>query len=360
MPGARVLLTGAFGSVGGHALAHCVRLGHAVTAVDVDTRANRRTAQKLAARHDFQTAWVDLREGEAVARAVASSRPEVVLHVAAVIAPHAFVHPELAEAVNVGGTRSLIQAATRLQNPPRFVLTSSYNVHGPRNPYRNLPPLTGDTPLAPADSYGRHKAMAEALLEASGLPWTTLRLPAVLATDPKWGSDAVFLKFFYMLSPDRREHLLDARDAGLALAHAVEANGVVGRAWNLGGPEQDCRVIGIDFHHKGMSARGLMGMRPGAFRLSHPDVDESWFAEDWVDTAPSQAVLSYQQHSFADHLELQRFEAGRAYWLMRGLARVIRYKLESGSPYLRRPHEPDPTPHDEVVRQTFQMTPPPA
>ena len=355
MNGPRVLLTGAFGNVGSNTLIHAVGLGQDVHAFDIDTPANRSREQALAAEHRFTTHWGDLRNSATVQRVVHQARPEVVLHVAAVIAPHAFVNPELAEQVNVGGTVNLLSALTRLDDPARFVLTSSITVHGPRNPHRNLPPLTGSTPVAPADNYACHKALAEALVAESGLSWSVLRLPAVMPTDPRWGTDPVFLKFFFLLPPDRREHLLDSRDAGLALANAVTADSITGRAWDLGGPEVDCRVIAIDFHRRGMEALGLSPMREHVFRRAHPEVDESWYAEDWVDTTPSQAVLSYQQNTFADHLEFKRSQAGASYYAMRVMAPLVRQHLENQSPYRRRPAEPDATPLWDVIRETFEL-----
>jgi nucleoside-diphosphate-sugar epimerase len=350
MSGARVLLTGAFGNVGANALAHLVRLGHDAHAFDLETDANRR--RQSAATGPFTTHWGDLTDPESVARAFETARPEVVLHTAALIAPLAFVRPALAQRVNVDGTRHLIAACERMDDPPRFVFTSSYTVHGPRNPYRDLPPIDGETPVAPADPYAAHKVAGEQMLADSALSWVVLRLPAVMATEADWGRDPAFLRFFFLLSPDRREHLLDSRDAGLALANAVEADGIVGRRFALGGPESDCRVLGIDFHRRGMAALGLGAMPESAFRRSHPDVDASWYAEDWVDTTASEQALNYQQHTFADHLEFKRRQAGASYWAMRALSPLIGLYMRRQSPR-GFPVTPDPTPMWDVTERAF-------
>jgi len=351
MGGARVLVTGAFGNVGANTIGQLLKLGHEVHAFDVRTPGNEKRQARLVGR--FQTHWGDLRDAESVQKVVGDVRPQVVLHIAAVIAPLAFVHPELAEAVNVGGTRLLIEACQRLQEPPRIVLTSSYTVHGPRNPYRDLPPIVGDTPVAPADPYAKHKVRCEQMLASSGLQWTVLRLPAVMPTDPEWGRDPVFLKFFFLLSPDRKEHLLDSRDAGLALANAVEADGIDGLCLALGGPEEDCRVRGIDYHRRGMAAIGLRGMSEKAFRLSHPEHDDSWYGEDWVDTTRSQALLKYQQNTLADHLDFQRRQAGGTYYAMRLFAPLIRMYMHRQSPFLGGTNAPDAEPMWDVTARTF-------
>ncbi len=354
MTGARVLLTGAFGNVGAHAIEQLLALGHEVHAFDLDTKANRRRAARLQARGArFSCCWGDLRERERVHAIVEAARPEVVLHVAAVIAPLAYVNPELARAVNVDGTNHLLSACKRLELPPRVVLVSSYTVHGPRNPHRKLAPLTGETPTAPLDNYGRHKVWAEQTLRQSGLEWTILRLPAVLATDKSWGRDPAFLRFFFLLPPSRREHLLDSRDAGLALARAVEAD-VAGCCFALGGPEHDCRVIAYDYHRTNMEALGLRPIPKAAFRRADPACDAAWYAEDWVDTGPSQAALNYQRHSFADYLDFMRSQAGLSRYLLRLLAPMIARRLASQSPFLNI-HEPDSNSMAEVIRTTFKM-----
>lgn len=353
MSGARVLLTGAFGNVGTHALGHLVRLGHYVHALDLDTGPNRKRRTELGA--GFETHWGDITDAEALGRTFAQVRPEVVIHTAAIIAPLAFLQPQLARAVNVDGTRALIEACSRMDDPPRLVFTSSYTVHGPRNPHRDLPPITGDTPLAPADPYAVHKVECEEMLADSNLPWVIVRLPAVMATDPKWGRHPAFMKFFYCLPPDRREHLIDARDAGLALAHAVEADAIEGKRFAVGGPESDCRVLGIEYHRLAMRALGLTATEERAFRRADPDVDAAWYGEDWVDTTASQAALSYQQHTFADYRDFMRKQAGFSYWPMRALSPLIKAYLHRQSPFIRDPGRIDSTPLYEAVLKALDL-----
>ncbi len=352
MAGARVLLTGAMGSVGRHTLRHLIRLGHDVHAFDLPTPATVARQQTFDSRR-FTMHWGDLRDLHRVSQIVASARPEVVLHVGAVIAPVAYVHDALAEAVNVQGTANLIECARKMPAPVRFVFTSSYSVHGPRNPHRALDPITGETPVAPGDNYGRHKVRGEQMVRASGLPWMILRLPAVLPTDPSWGRSPPFLKFFFLLDPDRREHLLDARDAALGLAHAVEADGV-GQAFALGGPP-DCRVLGREFHVRLMEARGLRPLPSSAFRRAHPEVDEAWYFEDFVDTTKSQAVLRYQQHTFADYLAFVRQRAGFKRYGMKFLAPLVSRYMAKYSPYVGRAQELDRTPMADVICDVFGL-----
>ncbi len=355
---AKVLVTGAFGNVGANALRHLSQQGHTITAFDVKTPANEKTAQALAAEARFNIVWGDLRQADSVRDAVMQAAPDAILHIAAVIAPTAYVVPQVAYDVNVTGTQNLIEAAQALAQdaptPPKFVFVSSYSVHGPRNPYRNLPPLTGDTPVNPQDNYGRHKVIGEQAVQASGLPWTILRLPAVLATSSGWGQAPEFMKFGFLLPMDRREHVLDSRDAGLALANSVSTD-VDGRIFDLGGPEEDCRVVGRDFMAASLRARGLRPFPESANRLADPDRDDSWYYEDWIDTHETQAVLKYQQHSFADYLALVKQQAGVTRFVLPVFAPLIMRQLLKASSTYGNPPTYDGLTVWEAVKQAFNL-----
>lgn len=148
---AKVMLTGAFGNVGEYTLRALVAEGHEVVAFDTRSDATVAKADRMAGELAHTTVWGDLTDAAGTRAAVAAARPDAIVHVAAIIAPLAYVRPELAHRVNVEGTRNLI-AAARACGEPRFVFTSSYSVHGPRNPHRGLAPIDGDTPVDPRDN----------------------------------------------------------------------------------------------------------------------------------------------------------------------------------------------------------------
>ena len=94
-------------------------------------------------------------------RLVAETSPTVIIHLAAVIPPAIYRHPELARRVNVDATVALLRAAQSSPHPVRFIQASSNAVHGARNPHRHQELLREDTPLQPSDLYGAHKAEVE-------------------------------------------------------------------------------------------------------------------------------------------------------------------------------------------------------
>lgn len=352
----RVLLTGAFGNVGANALAHLSEQGYETFAFDVRNPRSEKLAAELSNTYRFTTLWGDLRAQASVSQAVEEAQPDAILHVAAVIAPTAYVIPEVAYDVNVNGTRHLLDAAKELANAPQVVFTSSYSVHGPRNPHRNLPPLTEDTPVNPGDSYGRHKVEGEEMVRASGLPWTILRLPAVMATAVDWGQSPEFLKFAFLLPLDRRQHTIDSRDAGLALANAIHNERAIERTFNIGGPEQDSRITGETFVETISAARGV-AIPPSAFRAAAPEVDDSWYYEDWVDTRKSQEVLQYQRCTFADYVQHIRRRTKFTRPFLRLLSPLVRGQVVKDSPYYGKPPDVSRESVWSLVCKTFGLDP---
>lgn len=349
----RVLLTGAFGTVGTHTLPYLVEQGHQVTCLDIRTAANERKQRDLAQRYRFAMVWIDLRQPRAVRQVIQQVEPEVIVHLAAMIPPLAYLDPQMAYEVNVGGTRHVIEAAQCLSPAPGFIYTSSYSIHGPRNPYKKLPLLTASTPPDPGDNYAQHKVAGEQMVQASGLPWTILRFCGVmpLALDRKAMSE--LLRFLFMLPVARRQHGIDCRDVGLAVANAASANAAQ-ETLVVGGGE-DWRVIAGQFMGSLFDALGPGRLPDAAFRLPDPDVDGSWYYEDWADTSKSQDLLDYQNHSLTEFLEDARRQAGALSALARPLAPLIRHFLVRQSPYHDRGDHTDSRSHWEHVCEVYGL-----
>jgi len=326
----KVMLTGAFGNVGEHTLRALVADGHDVVAFDTRSPATVSKAGRLEQQLRFRTVWGDLGDSATTRQAVIDARPSTIVHLAAVIAPIAYVKPGLAYRVNVEGTRNLI-AAAQAAGEPHLIFASSYSVHGPRNPHRDLPPIVGSTPVAPGDNYGRHKVAGEQDTRASGLPWTVIRLPAVASLDPGFARDPAFMRFASTIDPDQRRHGCDVRDVARAFAHSVEAD-VVGEDLVIAG-DRSWQMQAREHMRAILAARGLPGMPDAAFRRSDPGVDEAWYFEDAVDTTRSQQLLDYQQLSFDDHLDAVRRAAGASRYLLRALGPLVMRGMVQRSPF---------------------------
>ncbi len=154
-----VLVTGASGFLG---KAVCLQLtagGHTVSALV------RRPGSQPPGTHAVAG---DMTDRASLARAVHESAPGCVIHLAAEIATQR--DPAKIHAVNIDGTRALLEACAKLPTPPKFVFTSTVvtgDAHGAV--------LDEDTPLPVQTTYGRSKQDGEALVRESGLPWVIIR-----------------------------------------------------------------------------------------------------------------------------------------------------------------------------------------
>ena len=105
---------------------------------------------------------------------------DAVFHLAAVVSGQAETDFELGYAVNLDGTRHLLEAARHLCRRPIFVFASSCAVYGGDVPE----PITDTTHLTPQSSYGNQKAMGERLVadyhRKGFVVGTSLRLPTIV------------------------------------------------------------------------------------------------------------------------------------------------------------------------------------
>ncbi len=161
------LVTGAAGFLGRYLVRALLAQGEPVRALDL----HRPDDAEAAA--DWMIA--DIRDAAAVQHACADVK--VVYHLAALI-PQRRADPATMQAVNVGGTRNVLDAA-RAAGVRRVVFLSSVEVLG----VPTVIPCPEDGPLAPLGEYGRNKIAAEALCReaaARGLEVVILRPPTII------------------------------------------------------------------------------------------------------------------------------------------------------------------------------------
>ncbi len=270
------------------------------------------------------------------ARWTLSSRgvnPGAIVHLAAVIPPACYARPDLARAVNVEATRSLVRAASELSSPPRFVLASSVAAYGARNPHRGTALLGATTPLNPCDIYGTSKVEAERAVRSSGLEWVILRLGGVMTPAPQWGVGLDMVYFEGLLPVDGRIQTVDVRDVARAFVGATSTDATK-EVFLIGG-DQSHRVVQGAIRSGMARAMGLVGALPPG-RPGDPDRDRDWFTTDWMDTARAQEVLSFQHHSLPDIFAQTRDDVGWRRWPLRAAAPIVGAFLRPRSPYRHR------------------------
>jgi nucleoside-diphosphate-sugar epimerase len=125
---ARVCVTGAAGFIGGHVAEELLRQGHEVAGLDDFSSGKRETAELLGRSPGFTLVEGSIADPQSVARAVAGAK--WVFHLAAIPSvPVSMNEPERTNAVNVGGTVNVLDAARR-EGVDRVVLACSCAAYG--------------------------------------------------------------------------------------------------------------------------------------------------------------------------------------------------------------------------------------
>jgi len=199
-----------------------------------------------------------------------------VVHLAAIMPPLSESNQALAQAVNVGGTRAVLDAM-----PPEatLVLASSVATYG----LAQSEIVRIDRPQSPIDFYGKTKVQNEQDVLASGRPSAILRIsgisvPALLEIPRPW--------FF---ARDQQVEFVHLQDAALAVANCVGNPQALGRIWQIAGGAS-WRTTGQGYAEA--ICRAFDVPLESATYLDKPN----WPA--WYDTSDSQALLGYQEHTF--------------------------------------------------------------
>jgi len=218
----RILLTGATGFVGSHAVAALVTEGAAVRAL---VRPTSDTAA-LEAR-GIELVRGSLHDDALLGRAMRGI--DAVVHLAA--RTHAPSRAAFVE-TNVEATRRLVRAALDANPPPsRFVFMSSLAAAGPGRAGR---PVRADDPPRPMTVYGRTKLAAERVCHDAGGPLEVVVLRAPAVYGPR---DRELLRFFRFAragivplpaGPPRPLQMVHAADLARAITLAATAPAVAG------------------------------------------------------------------------------------------------------------------------------------
>ncbi len=222
------LVTGAAGFLGRYLVRALQARGERVRALDL-----RRPDD---AKDDVEWIVADVRDADAMRRACEGM--EVVHHLAALI-PQRRADRTTMQAVNVEGTRHVLEGA-RAAGARRVVFLSSAEVYG----VPKVVPCPEDAPFAPLGEYARNKIAAEALCMeavAQGLEVSILRPPTIVGP----GLDEPFLVSLLQSIHDgqpvmligkgqNRFQFVHADDVVDACLRAAEHPAAVGRAFNIG------------------------------------------------------------------------------------------------------------------------------
>jgi nucleoside-diphosphate-sugar epimerase len=309
-----VLVTGGFGNIGRSAVDALQAEGHRVRVLSPRSPRHERTARRLG----LDVAWGDIRRREDVAAALRGQ--EAVVHLAAIIPPDSDEKPELARAVNVEGTGTLLAEALASVQPPRFLFASTFDVFGRTT--HLPPPRRVSDPVSATDAYTGHKIEAEGMVRASGLDHVIMRFADVpkLALRPAH-------PLMFEIPLDTRIETLHTRDAGLAVARCLACPEAWGRTLLVGGGPR-CQVHFRDYLARFLTVMGVGPLPDEAFGTTP-------YPTDWIDTEESQRLLRYQRHSLDDIVAEVGALLGWRRPLMPLLRPLVRRRMLGLSPYWR-------------------------
>ncbi len=312
----RVLITGAMGNLGGFAVPELLARGVCVRSFDVPSKPNLGQARRYGTSVEFF--WGDVRNAAQVERA--TQEVDVVVHLAGIIPPLAHERPDLAEAVNVGGTRHVYDAALAQSVPPKVLLASSFDVFGPTTHLE--PPRIVSDPLVASDNYSEHKIQAERALQATSLTWAVYRLADMPVLGPRTPHPMMF-----DIPLNTRMEVLHPSDAAVAIAEGIVSGAIWNEVWLIGGAPA-CQVTYEQYLTKLLGAMGLP-MLPAAAFGTRP------YCTDWLDTRASQELLHYQQHTFDAIVAEISKNAGLLRYLAAAVAPLAGRRLLRMSSYYR-------------------------
>lgn len=287
-----VLVTGACGNLGQMVLRELQARGIAVQAMDLDTPANRKVAQRNPQLYR-SVSWGDIRRRDfsQLVHAV-----DAVIHLAALLPPATENAAALAEAVNVDATLKLIAAIETATRPPLLVFPSSVTVFGPQ--VANTAPAlkTVNDPVVASDNYTRHKITIEQRLQQGRIPFCILRV-GVSVDARTLAADKATLKKLLQVSPDNPLEYIHPIDVATAIVNCIGNTDAIGKTLLLGGGG-NCRITQHAFLSAALEAAGIS--------LPRALMGNDTYYTHWMDTAESNRILRFQQHTFDDYREEMR------------------------------------------------------
>lgn len=325
----KIFLTGAFGNIGSLVIRELLAQSYKVVAFDKKGPVTEKNSRKFS-HSGVEISWGDITVKQDIEKALQGV--DAVIHLAGIFPPLSENNPGLAYAVNVDGTRNLVEAMEKSPTAKRLIFASSIAVYG-KQQGRIPPPLKSSDALSPDDFYGKNKAECESIIQGSTLHWTLLRIgacpPIHIDNMASFKGAPIFESH-----PDSRLEIIHPADAALAFVNAISCDEATGKILLLGGGEKNRLTV----HQLFNAMVGSIGLKPlprTAFQIKEP-ID---FHGDWMDTEESQRLLKFQRHSvhqlhqdFWNSLGLAR----HALLLLKPISPLVSWAIAKSSPYYRK------------------------
>jgi nucleoside-diphosphate-sugar epimerase len=248
-----VLVTGGAGYIGVPLVEALLRDGRRVRVLDVLLHGQQDMADRLT-EAGAEVIVGDVRDDDA--RRAALQGADAVVHLAAIVGdPACGRDPELSNAVNVEGTRALVEDAQRAGVAHLVFASTCSNYGRMADP---TVPITEEGVLAPVSLYAEQKvAMEQALLAgANGMATTCVRFATVYGLAPRMRFDLTVNEFTLELWSGHKLEVfgeqfwrpyIHVRDAGRAVRAILDAprDRVAGEVFNAGRSGENYRKLDL-------------------------------------------------------------------------------------------------------------------
>lgn len=247
--GKRVFLTGHTGFKGSWLATRLLDLGATVSGYALAPETTPNAYELLGLDERVDSTLGDIRDAEALAAAMRTARPDVVIHLAAQpLVRKSYRDPKLTFETNVLGTINVFEALRAGPNLGSVLIVTSDKTYA----NRERRPQREDDPLGGADPYSASKACAELVTAAyrasfftSGPRVASARAGNVLGGGD-WSEDRLIpdlvrastsgvpVRLRYPAATRPWQHVVDAIDGYLTIIERLDRDPLVARGWNIG------------------------------------------------------------------------------------------------------------------------------
>lgn len=299
-----VLLIGAFANTGRYICEHFLSQGVDVSGFDLKNKKNIDLLEKLnkkVFKGKYTNFWGDLTDINSIHSIFdilhhksMNRRVDAVVHVAFIIPPFSELKPDMATAVNVGGTSNLVEVIEKREPKARLLFTSSVATFGFSE--FDAPEVTVDTPLSGINHYAQNKIDAEKIVKSSKLDWTIFKLSAVMIPDAEITEESK--EYSKSIHPDSRIEPVHVRDIATAVFNALSTDVTIFGQYIIAGGKNNQTTYGEYI------SQTLNCFVP----LKYDDIPWDQFDPEKYylhiyDTKHSQDVLNYQTRSIEQYLK---------------------------------------------------------
>jgi nucleoside-diphosphate-sugar epimerase len=192
----KILITGGAGYVGTTLIPELLALDHEVTVFD-NLMYGGDPLIPFFRRKKFSFIKGDVRDAGAVKQAVKDN--DAVIHLAAIVGfPACRENPDLAKAVNVGGTKNMVDA----MSPSQLLLQASTGSNYGKLSELTEPICTEESPLKPLSVYGQTKTEAENIAMDAGNT-VAFRYATAFGLSPRMRLDLLINELVYMAAKQK-------------------------------------------------------------------------------------------------------------------------------------------------------------